>query len=140
VSWLNTLGIAGLWNSGTPVPVSDADPLPTDPKERVIIALAANTNTSGDTIVATPASGKKIRLWWYNMGAHPANSAHVVAGLKFGVSGTPFNETPLSQYGAATAHSFKSGRSYIEGAVDESLYIALDTAQLVYVNIDYEEI
>lgn len=118
---------------------SSSNPLPTSEQEFGITALNVIATTLGDTVVATPTSGKKIRLWWYNMAAHPNNGAHVVASLKFGSGGTAFNKTPLSQYGAATAHSFKSGRSYIEGDTDDPLYVTLDANQAVYVNIDYEE-
>lgn len=111
-----------------------------DTLEEAITAKNVIASASGDTIVHTPTAGKKIRLWWYNMAALPSNAGHVIAALKFAAGGTPFNRTPLSQYGAATAHSFKAGRSYVEGAVGEALIVNLDSANTVYVNIDFEEI
>lgn len=111
-----------------------------DETNAAITAKNVIATLSGDTTVHTPTAGKKIRLWWYNMAAHPANAGHVIAALKFAAGGIPFNRTPLSQYGAATAHSFKSGRSYVEGAVNEALIVNLDSANPVYVNVDFEEV
>lgn len=106
--------------------------------EGMIVPLHVTAVSSGETLILTPTSGKSIRLWWYNIGADPANSAKVVVGLRFGSGGTDFYKTGLSQYGAATAHSFKAGKSYYQGGVDEALYINMSAAQTVYVNIDYE--
>lgn len=109
--------------------------------ENLIAAKSVTATASGTTLIASPSVGSNaIRLWWYNLSADPANGAHVVAGLRFGIAGTDFYKAKLSQYGAATAHSFKSGRSYLQGAVGEGLYVNLDLSQTVYVNIDYEEV
>lgn len=127
-------------SGGAPTDVSMADPLPVDDAEGAITPLHLTVSASGETSIVQPASGKSIRLWWYNIGADPANSANVVASFRFGTGGTDFFKTGLSQYGAASGHSFKAGKSYYQGGVDESLYVNLSAAQTVYVNIDYEEI
>ncbi|HEX4843182.1 MAG TPA: hypothetical protein VFV57_05885 [Limnobacter sp.] len=101
---------------------------------------AINTSTAGNTVVVTPSSGKAVRLWWYNITADADNTAKVVSGLRFGAAGAFIYRSSLSKYGQGTAHSFKSGNSYVQGAVDEALFVNLDVAQLVYVNIDYEEV
>ncbi len=106
-----------------------------------VTPLHKTATDSGNTSVIAPSDGTKaIRLWWYNLGADPGNSAHVVAALRFGAAGTDFYKTALSQYGAATAHSFKAGLSYHQGAAGEALFINLNVAQTVYCNIDYEEV
>lgn len=109
--------------------------------ELAIIPIHKTANTIGDTAAIVPSAPEKaIRLWWYNLGADPANGGHVVAALKFGAGGTPFYKTGLSQYGAATAHSFKAGRSFFQGAAGETLFVNLSAPQTVYGNFDYEEV
>jgi len=126
--------------NGTDVAVSNIDALPTAEVERPIIPKSVKTSSAGTTLIAAPTSGKSIRLWWYNISANPSNSANVEASLRFTTTGLDFYKTSLSQYGAATAHSFKAGDAYYQGGVNESLYLNLDNAQTVYVNIDYEEV
>ena len=118
----------------------DLAPVVVDEPEGLIIAKSGQTNSAGPFSVATPGAGKAIRLWWYNIGAHPDNGATAVVSLRFGAAGVDFYKTALSKYGAATAHSFKSGKSYVQGDVDQPLVLILDVAQQVYINIDYEEV
>lgn len=127
-------------STGLTQPTTPADTQPVSEASAPIIAKAVNSAAAGTVTIATPAAGKAIRLWWYNIGAHPLNSAPVVVGLRFGTTGLDFYQTALSQYGAATAHSFKSGKSYVQGAVNQPLVLNKDVAQQVYVNIDYEEV
>lgn len=109
--------------------------------EYLIAAKSVTATASGTTLIASPSVGTNaIRLWWYNLGANPDNGASVVAGLRWTTGGTDFFVTKLSQYGGQIAHSFKSGRSYIQGAAGEGLYVNLSATQTVYCNIDYEEI
>jgi hypothetical protein len=107
---------------------------------RTVTPKAVTCSSSGNNLLLAPASGKAIRIWWYYLGADPANSANVTAALRFATGGTDFFKTSLSQYGAAVSHSFKAGQSYYQGAADESLYANLGAAQTVYVNFDYEEV
>lgn len=127
-------------DTGLLQPTTPADTQPVTEAAASIIAKAVEAPDAGPTTIATPAAGKAIRLWWYNIGAHPTNSAPVVVALRFGNAGTDFYKTALSQYGAATAHSFKSGKSFVQGAVDQPLVLNKDVPQMVYVNIDYEEV
>ncbi len=108
--------------------------------EGAITPKHVTANTTGETTIITPTSGNAIRLWWYNIAADPANTGHVTIGLRFGTGNTDFYKVGLSQYGAATAHSFKSGKSFHQGAVDQPLLINLSGNQTTYVNIDYEEV
>jgi len=127
-------------DTGITQPTTPNDVQPVTESAASIIAKAVDAPNAATTTIATPASGKAIRLWWYNIGAHPTNTAPVVVSLRFGDAGTDFYKTALSQYGAATAHSFKSGKSFVQGAVDQPLVLNKDVAQMVYVNIDYEEV
>ena len=106
---------------GTPTAVSDTNRLPVNEPPSAIIAKTVDSATSAPLTIVTPSAGKSIRLWWYNIGAHPLNSAPVVVSLRFGSAGTDFYKTALSQYGAATAHSFKSGKSYVQGLLQAEM-------------------
>lgn len=108
--------------------------------ESPIIPFSKTITLANTTVIVGPNSGKSIRLWWYNISANPGNSQNSVVSLRFGTGGVDFYKTALSQYGAATAHSFKAGKSYYQGPVDTALYINCDVAQTIYVNIDYEEV
>lgn len=140
MSWFNKLSITGLWNNGSPAPVSESDPLPTSVSEDAVTAFSLTTSSSGTTNVKAPASGKSIRLYWWGLSASPTNSAAVIAGLRWTAGGTNFVTVPLSQYGGIFAHGYKGGRSYVQGGVDEALVLSLDSAQTVSINIDYEEV
>ena len=105
-----------------------------------ITPKAVTATASGETVIITPSSGNAVRLWWYNLSANPNNSAHAVVGLRFGTGAEDFYRTALSQYGAATAHSFKAGKSYYQGGTNEPLILNSDVAQTIYVNIDFEEV
>ncbi len=110
------------------------------PVNASITPKSATANTAGNTLVHQPAAGKALRLWWYNLGAKPDNTAHVLTGLRFTTAGADFFSTYLSQYGASASHSFKAGQSFYQGGIDEGLYVNLDVAQTVKINIDFEEV
>lgn len=96
---------------------------------------------SGESVVVAPAAGNAIRLWWYSLCAKATNGAEVEVGLRFGAGQTDFFQASLSQYGGIFSHSFKAGENaYHQGGVDQPLIVNLDSAQTVYVNIDYEEV
>ncbi len=117
-----------------------AAPVPVVDREGAITPKHVPVAAVGETLIAAPSAGKSIRLWWYNVSADPSNSAHIIVSLRFGSGGTDFYKTALSQYGAATAHSFKAGKSYHQGPQNVSLFINTNNAQTAYVNIDYEEV
>lgn len=136
------------WTAGVNVqqnslPVDSSNPLwiqgGTTIDEAAITALSTTTSTIGAQNVVTPASGKKIRLYWWGLSASPDNTATNIVSLRWTTTGTDFVKVPLSQYGGIFAHSYKGGRAYVEGAVDEALAINLSSAQSVTLNIDYEE-
>lgn len=105
-----------------------------------VLTRPLKVTTAGETLVLTPAAGKAVRIWFYAVVARATNSAEVEVALRWGAAGTNFLITSLSQYGGAYAHSFKAGDAFIQGAVDQSVYIDLSGAQVVYVNMDYEEV
>ena len=121
-------------------PFTDTNRFPVGVGEGAITAKAVTATASGTTTLHTPSAGNAIRLWWYNMGCNPDAGASVVVGLRWTTGGTDFFSTKLSQYGGQISHSFKAGRSYVQGGVDEALVANLDSAQTVYFNFDYEEI
>lgn len=132
-------------NANTNLQVGDTDvsvsnPVPTDAIEGAITAVSETVTASGETAVITPSAGKAVRLWWYNINADPGNSAHVVAGLRFGTGAADFFKISLSQYGGAIAHGYKAGRAFVQGAADEPLIVNLSAAQTVYCNFDCEEV
>lgn len=144
MSWFDTaLHLAGFLPDGVTRALAritaDGELLTQEP-ERPITPKHVRTAVMGNTLIVAPASGKAIRLWWHSVTAHADNSATVVAGLRFGPSGTDFWAQSLSKYGQGAAHGYKSGDAYYQGGVDQILYVNLDAAQLVYVNIDYEEV
>lgn len=96
--------------------------------------------TVGQTLVKMPTTGKKLRLTWYALQAGADNSGTVQAGLRFGLLGDNIHTWSLSRFGGVVAHSFKSGDGYVEGAVDQGLYLDQNAAQLVLTNIDFEEV
>lgn len=104
-----------------------------------VTAKSVTTDNAGDKVIVSPSSGKKIRLYWYSMAANPGNAGHNVVGFKFGTN-DEFVSVPLSQYGAAFAHSFRAGESYVEGAADEDLIMTLSDAYEITANVDYEEV
>jgi hypothetical protein len=111
-----------------------------DITENVTIARHVTVAAAEETIVVTPASGKAIRLWWYSVTASANNTSMVVVGLRFGAGGTDFFRTSLSMHGQGMAHSFRAGHSYYQGAVNQALIVNLDSAQTIFVNIDYQEV
>jgi hypothetical protein len=145
-TYLNTVGGQQVHSEAvtptdpTGVPFGASNPQYAVINDGAITPKAVTANSSGTTIIVTPSSGKSIRLWWYNISASPDNSASVTAGLRFTSGGTDFFNDRFSQYGGKNAHSFKAGRSYYQGGVNQSLYVNLDSAQTVFVNVDYEEI
>lgn len=136
----------------SPVPVSasiDTTGLATDTNQNTIISLLDDGSTfvktttaataSGNNTIYTPASGKFIRLYFFGYSAG-ANVTGVLAGLRFGTSGTIFDKQYLVAAGQPYARNIQAGKRYIDGAVDEPLIVNLDATQTVYVNIEIEEI
>ena len=111
--------------AGEVVPVSGASALN---------YASGQVNGLGNNTLITPASGKKIRIYYLNYNPLLA----VEAGFRFGAAGTLLlranviaNSVIAKDYG-----DFK----YVEGAVDEALILNLSLAVNVIWNVFYLEI
>lgn len=89
-------------------------------------------NTSGDHVVYAPATGYRVRLKWVGLSSPAANTAEVLATLKW------HGGLEIYRFGMGNPGGY-SHRTVREGAVNESLDINLSDAQTVYVNVDVEE-
>jgi hypothetical protein len=96
-------------------------------------------STAGNNTLHTPASGKKIRLYFFGYSAG-ADVTGLVAALKFTTSGTVFDRQYLIAAGQPYARNIQAGKRYIDGGVDEALILNLDVSQTVYCNVELEEI
>ena len=104
-----------------------------------VSAKALTVSGNGDNTVHTPAAGKKIRLYYASLNADDANSAAVIAILKFGAGGAALYKYSLGA-GGIWARNISAGRRHIDGAVDQALILNLSAAQSVHVSIEYEEV
>lgn len=111
-------------------------------------ALTKKTYTassSGDNTAHTPASGKKIRLYFFGYSASSAVTG-VLVGLKLAGydpgtgAGAVFDQQYLVAAGQPYARNIQGGKRYIEGSVNGALTINLSAAQTVYLNLELEEI
>lgn len=96
---------------------------------------SGTASSSGATAIHTPASGKRTRIHYASY--NPAASCDVY--FRFGGGGTAFLHNSLTQAGAVIAKDFGDFR-YVEGAVDEVLYIVLGSAVANIWNIFYTEV
>lgn len=98
---------------------------------------AVEVTASGDTIIYTPAAGKRIRLKWIGLSSHPTGAAAVKVQMKFNPGGTAFYEWYMGAPGAF-AHGVVR-----ESAVNDVLYVNCDVApgapKPLLVNIDVED-
>lgn len=88
-------------------------------------------NTSGNTVLFTPPSGKRIRLKWLAMTSPDTNSSTVIVTIV--LSGTSLYIWPLGVPGIFSHNSVR------EGDVDGTLVANLNiSGQNVYINMDLE--
>jgi hypothetical protein len=111
--------------------------LQSDGNARGVTAEAFTVSSSGNTILVTPPAGKNVRVYYVAYSADPANSAAVVAFLRFAVAGAAKYKVGLLA-GAIYARNIGAGRYHQEGNVDESLVVNLSAAQTVHVSLEYE--
>jgi hypothetical protein len=99
----------------------------------VVTGTPQTLSTSGDHDIYTPATGNRVRLKWLWLSSPEANTASVLATVKWsGATGNIY----LVDLGAPGAFAHGSVR---EGATDEKVVVNLDGAQTVRVNVDVEE-
>ena len=102
-------------------------------------ALAITASLSGDTTVATPASGKHLGLQYICLSADGANTADVTVIVKFGAAGGAKYKVSLKA-GAIWARNIGARMRWLPGAVDEALFVNLSAAQIVHVSIESEDV
>jgi hypothetical protein len=146
-----TSGSTGLTDAelrATPVPVSMSGSATSAKQDSMISLLDDGTtftkktvtaSSSGNNTIHTPASGNKIRLYFFGYSAG-SNVTGVLCGLKFTTSGTVFDYQYLTAAGQPYARNIQAGKRYIDGGIDEALVLNLNGAQTVYCNIEVEEI
>lgn len=127
----------------------DTSGLATEEKQDNIIELLDDGSTfikktvtatsTGDNAIHTPASGKKIRLYFFGYSAG-SNVEGILCSLKFNTSGTVFDRQYLTAAGQPYARNIQAGKRYIDGAIDKPLVLSLDASQTVYCNVELEEI
>lgn len=111
--------------------------LPIHNRFSVKTGTPAVVNASGDTVLHTPAAGKRIRWSWVGL-VTVENSASVEVTLGFGTGGGPIT-TEVYKLKMGKTFAFAHGMVR-EGAVDQDLTINLSAgSQPVYVNYDLEE-
>ena len=141
-----SLAVTGTFYQATQ-PVSAASlPLPTGAATQATLA-ALETNTAkiamtpvsgsvsgtGNNAVLTPSSGKKLRLHYASYNP----SLAVEAGFRFGAAGPLFLRNSVGA-GAVIAKDFGDMR-YLEGAVDESLFLNMVVGVACIWNAIYTE-
>lgn len=104
-----------------------------------ISAKETDCSSSGNNTAHTPASGKKIRLYYICFSSLATNTAPVTVIAKYTTGGNALFKVSLP-VGATWAHHVGAGRNYLEGGVDETLQINLSAAQTVYVSLEYREV
>lgn len=99
-----------------------------DSGERDLLHAVATVNTSGDTTVVTPTSGKKLVVHWVYAITDPASSSY-----------------PLIKFVLGTREIYRAfaiaKRQQVTGATDETLKVNLSASgPQVAVTVIYEEI
>ena len=117
--------------------VDEDHPLPMTANSRPATHTPITVTAAGNTLLRTPASGKRIRLVWYKISN--AHGANVDVGMRFGVAGTISHRTFLVAAGGNTQHNL-SGAPW-QGAINEQLFAWAAGAYVggVYFSIAYHE-
>lgn len=101
---------------------------------RELIPMSGSVNSAGGNLLLTPSSGKKLRIAYLSYNP----SAAVICSFKFG-AGISFLKTNVVVAGTVIAKDFGDFR-YVEGNVDEPLYLTLSDAILTIWNAFYTEV
>lgn len=97
--------------------------------------LSGSVSSSGNNLLITPASGKRIRLHFADY--NPA--AAVEAAFRFGTSGQLFLRHNIVVAGSIIMKDF-GDVAFVEGAVDEPLYLNLSGAVTTLWNTFHVEV
>lgn len=99
-----------------------------------LLVDSGQVNTLGNNVLHTPASGKKIRVYYASYNPLAA----VECAFRFGASGTLWLRNNLTA-NSVIAKDFGELR-YVEGGIDVALILNLSAAVNVIWNILYKEI
>lgn len=88
--------------------------------------ISGLVNGSGNTVILTPASGKKIRLYY---ASYNVLGTGIEASFRFGVAGQKFLRNSIVVSGAIIAKDF-GDRRYVQGATNEALYLNLTAGSI----------
>lgn len=99
-----------------------------------LMPASGSVSSAGNNACVTPASGKRLRVYYaaYN------NSGAVEAAFRFGASGPLFLRNNLVMAGSIIMKEF--GTKYVEGGIDEPLYLNLSGAVATIWNAFYVEV
>ena len=117
--------------------VAENFPLPVTATSKGVTHEIKTIIDSGNTLIVTPASGRKIRvIWYFYSNAHGAN---VDIGMRFTETGTIKHRALLAAAGGNASSNLINAAW--EGGKDESLYAYAAAAYAggVYFNVAYIE-
>lgn len=100
-----------------------------------LIPLSGVASSSGNNLIVTPSASKKLRI--YYLSYNPA--LPVEAAYRFGTTGQLFLRNNLTTAGSIISKDFGDFR-YVQGAVDEPLYLNLSLAVSIIWNVFYVEV
>jgi hypothetical protein len=128
MAWYNVLNVLGLYNGGTPAPVTVTNALPiNDSTDREYTAIATTVTASGNTTVYTPASGKSARIHWVYAINDPVSSTSTKITIKIGT---------VTYYVAWAI----SKRQQFTGAVNAPVIVNLSAVANVAVTLFVEDV
>lgn len=100
-----------------------------------LIPVSGVVSSAGNNTCVTPASGKKLRV--YYLGYNP--SAPVEAAFRFGASGGLFLRYNIAVANSIIMKDTGDSEKYFEGLIDEALILNLSSAVATIWNAHYEE-
>lgn len=122
---------------GVPHRAGENTPLPVSMGRKAITWVTVIPTTSGNTVIATPSSGKKIRVHGYIYSNK--HTADVEVGMRFGSAGDVKHRAYLAAQGGNLPVNLTD--EVWEGAADETLnaYLVADASNGVIFNVGYTE-
>lgn len=128
-------GVVDQGNSGIDPWLVDATGSLVDIDPLQLLPISGAVSGSGNTAILSPAAGKKLRV--YYLSYNPASPTE--AAFRFGAGGTMFLRNDVVVGGSIIAKDFGDHR-YVEGTVDQNLYIYQSNAVTTIWNAFYVEI
>mgnify|MGYP001573983118 CR=1 FL=1 len=129
-----TVAVSGTLNSNLSQYTPIAGRLPVDLATTGVVAASGQVSASGNNTLVTPASGKKLRLFYVSYNPLLA----IEAAFRFGASGSLWLRNNITA-NSVIAKDFGAFRS-LEGAVDQALLLNLSLAVSTNWNVFYVEV